>query len=236
MFQPLEILFKVIFPKVGNQKPKNKMKFLIKLNLIVIMATVLTSSIPATEKSLRKEKGKILENQTVPEFQFQDLEGKTHFISEFRGKKVLINFFRNVGCPVCNLRFHEIQTHSDYFQKNKIIVLAIYESSAEGIINYLEGEQYYPVFVADPEEKLYELFSLERSYGKVMKGVMHGAMAKMKKGKRLFKKDIDQDGNMNRIGADFLIDENGKVLISHYHRYLGDELEIDQVKKKVGSN
>jgi len=56
----------------------------------------------------------------------------------------------------------------------------------------------------------------ERSAGKLMKGMFYGAMSKMKEGKKLYKTKIKQNGNTNRIGADFLIDENGKILTAYY--------------------
>jgi thioredoxin-dependent peroxiredoxin len=197
------------------------------------MATVLTSSIPATNELAKKGKSKIKENQQLPEFQFVDVLGKNYFMSDLKGKKILLTFYRNVGCPVCNLRFHELEKETDYFRANNIILLSIYESPASVIENFISGQEYYTLFIPDPEEKIYNLFSLEKSYGKMMKGIFNGAMRKVKKGKSLFKKEIRQDGNLNRIGADFLIDENGKVLLSHYHKYLADDLPIEAIKKKV---
>jgi hypothetical protein len=64
-----------------------------------------------------------------------------------------------------------------------------------------------------------------------MKGMFHGAMGKMKEGKKLFKKKIKQDGTANRISADFLIDENGNVASAYYGKYIGDHLPIDSIKQ-----
>jgi hypothetical protein len=52
----------------------------------------------------------------------------------------------------------------------------------------------------------------------------------MKTGKKLFKKKMKQDGNANRMGADFLIDENGKIAVAYYGKYVGDHLSISQIK------
>ena len=65
----------------------------------------------------------------------------------------------------------------------------------------------------------------------MMKGMFHGAMGKMNKGKQLFSKKIKQDGSMSRIGADFLIDEDGKIKKAYYGKYLGDHIPLSDIKE-----
>jgi len=69
--------------------------------------------------------------------------------------------------------------------------------------------------------------------GKVLKGMFHGAMGKMNNGKKLFKKKMKQDGHMNRITADFLIDENGKIVTSYYGKFVGNHLPIESIKEFI---
>lgn len=176
---------------------------------------------------------KIKENQTAPGFTLKDVNGNTIHLSDYKGKKVLLSFFRNVGCPVCNVRFHELQEKSDYFRSKGMILLAVYESSAENMKKYLEGETPYAVMLPNPDESLYKRYELDKSMGKVMKGMFHGAMSKMKKGKKLFKNNIKQDGNMSRIGADFLIDEKGIVKKAFYGAYIGDHLPVAEILKFI---
>jgi len=90
-------------------------------------------------------------------------------------------------------------------------MLAVYESTAENMKQYLKGEECYSTMIPNPDQRLYKLYGIERSSGKLIKGMVHRAMGKMKEGKALFKKKIKLDGNANRISADFLIDENGNV-------------------------
>jgi thioredoxin-dependent peroxiredoxin len=80
---------------------------------------------------------------------------------------------------------------------------------------------------------LYNEYDLELSNKKLFKGIFNGALNKVKAGKKLFKKPIKQDGNTNRVGAEFLIDENGNILISHYGRFVGDDLSIEVYKKQL---
>lgn len=44
----------------------------------------------------------------APDFEMQDINGKPIWLSDYRGKKIVLGFFRNVNCPFCNLRVHEL--------------------------------------------------------------------------------------------------------------------------------
>ena len=181
-----------------------------------------------------KEKSKIQEQKTAPDFTIKDINGETINLSNYKGKKVLLTFYRNVGCPVCNVRFHELQAESSYFKSKDVVLISVYESSSENMKKYLEKEEnFYSKMIPNPEQNLYEIYNIDQSMNKVMKGMFHGAMKKMKKGKSLFKQKIKQDGNSNRIGADFLIDENGIVQKAYYGKFVGDHLSMEIIKNLI---
>ncbi len=198
-----------------------------RLTALLIFIFILQSSKPKNKKM------KITENQPTPGFTLTDVNGKNVNLSDYKGKKLLLSFYRNVGCPVCNLRFHELQEESDYFKTKGLILFAVYESTAENMKMYLEGENPYAIMIPNPDESLYNLYELEKNMGKVMKGMFYGAMKKMKKGKQLFKTKIKQDGNANRLGADFLIDEKGNIRRAYYAKYVGDHLPMAEIRKLI---
>jgi thioredoxin-dependent peroxiredoxin len=176
---------------------------------------------------------KILQAQPAPGFTITDVYGNVIDLGLYKGKKVLLSFYRNVGCPICNLRFHELQEQSDFFARKGLLVLAVYESSAENMRQYLTNETVYASMIPNPEQDLYELYDVDRSMGKMMKGMFHGAMSKMKKGKKMFKEKISQDGHSDRIGADFLIDERGNIVAAYYGKYVGDHISVEEIKKFI---
>lgn len=55
-------------------------------------------------------------SQSAPDFTVTAINGSTVQLSAFKGKKVFLTFYRNVGCPVCNLRFHELLPLEREFQ------------------------------------------------------------------------------------------------------------------------
>ena len=206
---------------------KNKKLFLLSLCLFCGLLFNGTTS-------FAQEMDKILyEGKFAPEFQVKDIEGNSHSITQYKGKKILLSFYRNAGCPVCNYRFHELEDSSRFFKENNIMLLSVYESSVENLKLLLDTNQYYQKLVADPEGILYAQYGVEENKGKISKGILHGALQKSTKGKKKFATKIKQDGKPNRIAADFLIDENGNILIAYYGKYLGDRLPISVLKNKL---
>lgn len=196
--------------------------------LLLILIAVMSLSIQSfTTKNTQM---KIRQAQPAPAFTIADVNGKTISLADYKGKKVLLTFYRNVGCPICNLRFHEIQEQAGYFKSKNLVVLAVYESPADNMKKYLDGEQPFAVMLPDPEQNLYQAYDIEKSTGKALKTIFHGAIGKAKKGKQLFKSDMKQDGSGNTIGADFLIDENGVVNTAYYGKFIGDNLPIETIK------
>ena len=172
-------------------------------------------------------------NQKAPTFSIKDVNGQIIKLENYKGKKVLLVFFRFAGCPICNLRFHELESNAAYFQSKNTVVLAIYESSEKVMKDFIENESFKTILIPNPSLSLFNDYDLELSNKKLLKGIFNGALTKAKVGKKLFKKTIKQDGYTNRVGAEFLLDENGNILISHYGRFVGDDLSIEVYKKQL---
>ena len=202
----------------------------ITLSIILVLLVV---SIAVVFSKSKDAALKVSRNKRAPSFVATDVFGNKITLDDFIGKKVLLTFYRNVGCPICNLRFHEMELHAEYFHRHNVVLVSVYESSAAHMKQYLDGNTPFSIMIPDSTLELYTRYGVERNTGKLLKGMFHGAMGKMKKGKKLFTKEISQDGNSNRIGADFLIDENGTVIAAHYGKYVGDHLSVEAIKELV---
>ena len=175
--------------------------------------------------------GRVQAQQPAPDFSVTDVAGQPVSLASLKGRKVLLMFMRNVGCPVCNLRMHELLEQADYFKARNLTVVAVYESTPERMRQYLTGQSVPFIMVPNPSQSLYQLYNVEVSGGKAMGSMFHGVIGKASQGKKLFPQPIEQDGNKNRIGAEFLLDEQGTVAVAHYGRYIGDELPLADIKK-----
>ena len=171
-------------------------------------------------------------HQPAPDFNTTDVYGQSVQLKKLQGKKIYLAFERNAGCPVCNLRMHTLLKNADYFSKNNIEVLMVYESSLHKMKEYLGGNTYPFHFIADPDNQLYKLYFVEQSLSKFFKSLFNGLLSKAMEGKKLFKKAISQDGHTTTIPSEFMIDENGKLSTVHYGRFVGDHLPMEAILNK----
>lgn len=180
--------------------------------------------------SFSQSRNKLHEGEMAPSFTTQDVNGDTVRLSGLKGKKVLLNFYRSVGCPVCNLYFHELQEYADTLKLKNVIVVSIYESSAKAMKKYLAEENFYSLMIPDSTEQLYLQYNVQRSWWKMFKANFTGVYGKIRRGYKLYKERLKYDAHLNRISADFLIDENGKIIFAYYGKYFGDHIKLDELK------
>ncbi len=171
----------------------------------------------------------IIENQPAPDFQVKDILGNTISISALKGKKILLTFYRHVGCPITNLRFLDLQQLDSYFKKMGLVVVAVYESTGENLKRYCHNESFYAHIIANPNYELYSLYDIEQSTLKILYSMYKGAFAKVEEGRSKFKQQFWPEGRKDTLGADFLIGEDGCIRHAYYNQYLGDHLPVKEI-------
>ena len=154
-------------------------------------------------------------------------------LSSFKGKKVLLSFYRHVGCPFTNLRFLDLRKQDEYFKKMGLIILSIYESSTENLTRYCSKESFYSRIIANPEFDLYRLYDIELNDLKILHSLYKGAYSKMIEGRKTFKDKFEPEGHRNLLGADFLIDESGLIVYPYYNQFLGDHLPVRDIGRFI---
>ena len=169
----------------------------------------------------------------LPEINLSPVFGDSVKTSQLKGKKILITFNRYVACPLCNFRTHELLAVYDTLKQKGLVIISIYESGKEMLTAYTKQEDVPFLMIADPEEKLYKLFKVRKSWWRALRGVFSDFRRKRSGGKKLFKSTYQRDGSMYRIGADFLIDENGIVQVAYYGKFAGDHLQVEEIVKWV---
>lgn len=169
----------------------------------------------------------------LPKLHLSPVFGDSITTSQLLGKKVLITFNRYVSCPLCNFRTHELLEKYDTLKQNGLVIISVYESTKQTLTEYTSKEQIPFLMIADPEEKLYKLFKVQKSWWKSFSGLFNDYSRKHSGGKKLFKSKYERDGSINRIGADFLIDEKGIIQTAYYGKFAGDHLPVDEIVKWV---
>lgn len=99
----------------------------------------------------------------APDFTFPDMDGNPLRLSDLRGRKVLLAFFRNAACALCNLRVRQFIRRFDEWRAQGLEVIAVFESAHESVSRYV-GRQEAPFpIVSDPQAELYGLYGVEVS-------------------------------------------------------------------------
>lgn len=168
----------------------------------------------------------------IPSFDAADLFGQRVNLAELCGRPVLLSFYRYASCPVCNLRVHTIvQAHSKWFAQG-LVVVAVFQSSADSIKQYV-GRQDAPfAIVPDPEMDLYRRFGVESRWSGLLSWrVMMAALSAFRKG--FLPGRIE--GPLQRTPADFLIDAQGRIALAHYGKDIDDHIPLDTITQWLNS-
>ena len=171
--------------------------------------------------------------QSAPAFTVTDFTGREIALADLRGKKVLLSFYRYASCPFCNLRMHQLRQKAAAWESRGLVMLAVFQSPAANIREYAVGETVEFPVIPDPSMQLYKRYGVESSWTAFAKATLRlGDIASATAKGYLPGGKID--GDMNRVPADFLIDEQGVIRTAYYGKDIGDHLEAAVVERFIG--
>lgn len=170
---------------------------------------------------------------TAPAFHAVDLFDAPVDLASYRGTPVLLSFFRNAACALCNLRVHQLIERYAGLHSAGLAIIAIFESPAEALRQYV-GRQDAPFpIVADPEARLYKLYGLESSEEKVaatmaMAGTQEVIAMAAAHG---FQLTQEPGSNFLRMPADFFIGADGVVLDAQYAQFVWNHMPFARIEE-----
>lgn len=169
--------------------------------------------------------------KSAPDFDMTDIYGNAVRLSNYRGKRVMVSFFRDAACPFCNLRVYELSHHYKDWRNQGLEIIAFFRSSAEDIRHYVAKYPRPFTIVSDEELTIYDRYGVEHSFF----GMIRGMMLRMPRMMRaLFKGFLPHmRGDQTLIPADFLIDEQGQIRVVYYGRDIGDHIPINFIKSFI---
>lgn len=168
-------------------------------------------------------------DKAIP-FSAETIEGKTISLDQFGGKPLLLMFYRYASCPMCNLRIRDFAQHYPRLHERGVEVVAFFHSPARNI-RANAGKRDIPFhLVADPKFKVYQAYGIETSwlrfllsmflpgfYVDWMRAMRYGIWGGV-------------DWQMGKMPADFLIGPDGRIMMAHYGREMGDHLAVQAVE------
>lgn len=172
--------------------------------------------------------------QQAPDFVAVTSKHDTVSLSNYQHKKVLLSFFRYVGCPICNLRVHELVKNYEMLKDMGYEVVAVFESENAVLQKYSDQSSIPFPMIGDPNHTLYKMYHVEKSFWKTLKSAFHKTLKKeSQRGMELYEgKTYRRDGSLSRIPADFIIDENGFISVAYYGKSIRDHLPLANILNK----
>src|SRR5262245_43429624 len=105
---------------------------------------------------------------SAPDFTVTSVDGQTRSLAAYRGKPVLLQFYRYAGCPMCDLRLHDFSREYPRLQARGLEVIAFFHSSPERLRRHLrERGLTFPV-VGDPTQRVYRQYGVESSIARLV--------------------------------------------------------------------
>ena len=166
--------------------------------------------------------------EPAPDFIRRGVTGKQLRLSDFRGKRVLLCFFRYATCPFCTVRFGRLANEAERYAYAGLVIIGVFESAQDYIMNYI-GRRGLPFpVIADPGGKLYTLYGVKKS----MPGLLFGMFRMPTLLRALLNPDYRlamPDASMTRIPADFLINTDMTLAETHYGSDIGDHIPFKTI-------
>ena len=170
---------------------------------------------------------RIQPGQPAKNFSSEDLLGNTVALSDYKGKRLMLSFYRYAACPLCNLRVHHLIQQYPLFVEKGLHLVAVFQSPRESIFKYA-GKQNAPFpVIADPDRTLYRLYGIESSWPGFIKGSLRlsSVVSALMKGFLPGK----MEGIKSMVPADFLIGPDLTVQVAYYGKDIGDHLPVERI-------
>jgi len=174
-------------------------------------------------------------NEVVP-FSTVDVDGRPVSLEQFRGRPLLLMFFRYASCPMCNLRLHDFAKEYPRLQARGLSAVAFFHSSAQAIKRNA-GRRNYPFpLVPDPDQESYRAFGVETSWAGLLKSMLLPSFYRdwIRSMRHGFWGGADLQ--MAKMPADFLIGPDGRLLLAHYGKDIGDHLSVADIERALAES
>ncbi|MFC1890661.1 peroxiredoxin-like family protein, partial [Thermodesulfobacteriota bacterium] len=158
----------------------------------------------------------------------RDLFDNPVSLEDYRGKRLMLSFYRYASCPLCNLRIHELIKNHDPLKDRGLSMLAVFQSPAESILEYV-GRQDIPFpVIPDPDRSLYHAYGVESSWGAFLKAAAR--LPEMIAATRAGFRPGRMEGETAMVPADFLVGPDLVVEKAYYGKDIGDHIPIADVE------
>ncbi len=165
--------------------------------------------------------------KSIP-FSTQDIYGESLNLSNFRGRRVVLSFFRDAACPFCNFRIYELTHNYKEWQAAGLEIIVVFSSTAEEVRQHVARYPRPFRMVADPGLVLYEQYGIEQSASALLKALMF-KLPRIIRGVYTGGRP-KQNPHVKIVPADFLLEIDGSVVELWYGRDTADHIPLEKIQ------
>jgi peroxiredoxin len=174
----------------------------------------------------------ISKDVAAPIFRLTDVFGRFIDLTDYKGKKLLIGFFRHAGCPFCNLRVHRLTKAYDTLKSKGLEMIFFFESKEQVILrsSFHKGVSPIPI-ISDPTREWYKIYGLEQSgYKSTVSHISSFVQTVIKAKTAGVPVHNMADGeSFSTMPAEFLLDDALVIRKLHYSQRLNDRMDVDEI-------
>lgn len=111
----------------------------------------------------------------APDFELQDQNGKTHRLSDYQGKKVILYFYPKDNTSGCTKQACGFSERNPQFREKGAVILGVSKDSVTSHKKFEQNHNLDFTLLSDPELKVikaYGVWQEKKLYGKVTMGVV----------------------------------------------------------------
>lgn len=102
----------------------------------------------------------IEEGKKAPNFTLKDAEGKTHKLSDYKGKKVVLYFYPKDNTPGCTVEACEFRDSYKEIQKKGAVILGVSTDDEKSHKKFVEKYSLPFTLLADTDKKVVEKYDV----------------------------------------------------------------------------
>jgi len=161
----------------------------------------------------------------APTLEFSDIYGEPVRIG--KGRRTLLCFFRDAACPFCNYRIYELTQQHKGLLALGLDVVAVFASTDDEVKRFVARHPRPFTVVADPTASAHLRYGIERSFMRKLKAIVTRVPTLIKGLSIVGWAGLNTN---NLMPADFLIDEDGRIVETYYGSDAGDRIPFERVE------
>ena len=155
-------------------------------------------------------------------------DGSTFDLLTYKGKRVILTFFRFDSCPFCNLRIHRLVKRWGEFPEDTVMV-GIFDASISNLSKRMKKHKVPFTLVADETYEHFLSNGVRKSFLRVMLAPLRAPLTFLETLVKGYVPLTLSPAKLSTLPVDILIGADGKIVEAHYCKDTVDHMPIDKM-------